>query len=78
MTNEQSNHKVKRVHVIADKLTNEEEDHLNYFLRTLKKEGSMFECKCKPNTCQYNPILGIFQCYSCGGKVTERKIRNDR
>lgn len=39
MSNEQSNHKVKRVHVIADKLTNEEEDHLNYFLKTLKKEG---------------------------------------
>jgi len=31
--------KGKTVHVIADKLTDEEEDHLNYFLKTLKKEG---------------------------------------
>jgi len=31
--------KRKTVHVVTDKLTNEEEDNLNYFLRTLKKEG---------------------------------------
>jgi len=34
-----TNHKVKRVHVIAYKLTDLEEDRLNHFLRTLKKEG---------------------------------------
>jgi len=31
--------KRKTVHVITDKLTDEEEDHLNHFLRTLKEEG---------------------------------------
>ena len=31
--------KSKTVHVITDKLTDLEEDRLNHFLKTLKKEG---------------------------------------
>ena len=31
--------KRKTIHVITDKLTDEEEDHLNYFLVKMKKEG---------------------------------------
>ncbi len=34
-------------------------------------EEKQLRCKCKPNTCQYNPIYDRFQCYKCGGFVDE-------